>query len=54
VGGERVDEVVVEGAAPFDASFAVLGLGAEAELAVDDRAAQGAFGVVVGLIPISG
>jgi hypothetical protein len=40
VGGERVDEVVVEGAAlqaaggvhrqqPFDASFAVLGLGAE-------------------------
>jgi hypothetical protein len=51
VGGERVDEVVAQGAAlqaaggvdrqaPLDASFALLGLGAEAEFAVDDRAAQ--------------
>ena len=29
---------------PFDALLAVCGLGAEAELAVDDRAAQRAFG----------
>ncbi len=58
-GGERGDEVVVEGAAlqaaggvdrqePFDAPLAVGRLGAEAELAVNDRAAQRAFGVVVG------
>ena len=33
---------------PGDASFAGLGLAAEAELAVDDGAAQAAFGVVVG------
>jgi hypothetical protein len=48
VGGERVDEVGVQAAAlqaaggvrgeqPFDASFAAGGLGAEGELAVDDR-----------------
>jgi hypothetical protein len=59
VGGERVDEVVVEAAAleaaggvrrqePFDARFAAIGLAAERQLAVDDGAAQGALGVVVG------
>ena len=59
MGAERVDEVVVQGAVleaaggvdgeqPFDALLAVSGLAAEAELAVDDRAAQGALGVVVG------
>ncbi len=58
VGGEGVDEVVVQRPAlqpagrvdreqPLDAPLAV-GLAAEAELAVDDRAAQRAFGVVVG------
>lgn len=33
-------------------SFAVLGLAAEAELAVDDRASQGALGVVVGRLDL--
>jgi hypothetical protein len=59
VGGERVDEVGVQAAAlqatggvgrqePFDAALAGLGLAAERQLAVDHRAAQRAFGVVVG------
>src|SRR6266545_1218939 len=59
VRAECVDQVGVEGA-PLeaasrvggeqagDALLAVLGLAAEAELAVDDCATQGAFGVVVG------
>jgi len=59
MGAKRVDEVGVQAAVleaaggvrgdqAGDALFAVLGLAAEAELAVDDRAAQRAFGVVVG------
>src|SRR3954453_12058130 len=59
VGGDRVDEVGVQAAAlqaaggvggeeAFDAALAGLGLAAEAELAVDDGAAQRALGVVVG------
>src|SRR5439155_17964990 len=38
----------------FDAPLARVGLGAEAELAVDDRAAQRAFGVVVGRLDALG
>jgi hypothetical protein len=38
----------VDGEQSFDAAFAVVGLGAEAELAVDDGAPERAFGVVVG------
>jgi len=56
---EQVDEVgvqrpVLQSAGrvrreqPLDASFAVFGLAAERELAVDDGAPQSAFGVVVG------
>jgi hypothetical protein len=59
VGADGVGEVGVQAAAleaaggvrgeqPFDAAFAVVGLGAEAEFAVDDGASQRAFGVVVG------
>jgi hypothetical protein len=59
VGAEEVDQVGVQAAAleaaggvcgqqPGDALLAGLGLAAEAELAVDDRAAQRALGVVVG------
>src|ERR1044072_3375259 len=58
-GGEQVDEGGVQRAAvqaagrgcreqPLDAALAVFGLAAEAELAGDDRAAEPAFGVVVG------
>ena len=38
----------MRGEQPLDSAFAALGLAAEAELAVDDRASQGALGVVVG------
>jgi len=38
----------------FDASFALFLLGAEGEFAVDDGAAEAAFGVVVCFIPNSG
>ena len=38
----------------FDASFAAFGLGAERELAVDDGAAEPAFGVVVGWLDAVG
>jgi hypothetical protein len=43
----------VRGQQPLGASLAAGGLAAEAELASDDRAAQRAFGVVVGVIPNS-
>src|SRR5450756_1881430 len=59
LGGEHVAEVGKERAAlqaaghrgreeSFDRALAALGLAAQGELAVDDRAAQAALGVVVG------
>jgi hypothetical protein len=59
VGPQGVDEVGVQAAMlepaggvgrreAFDAPFALLGLSAERELALDDGAAEGAFDVVVG------
>src|SRR5713226_8853539 len=59
VGGEGLGEVGEErlvaepagdrgGEESFDGAFAVFGLAAERELAVDDGAAEAAFGVVVG------
>ena len=59
VGGDDFGEVGEErlfaepaggrrGQESLDASFAAVGLGAERELAVDDGAAEAAFGVVVG------
>src|SRR5665647_3037606 len=59
LGGEHVAEVGKEGAAlqaagdrgreqPRDGALALLGLAAQRELAVDHRAAQATFGVVVG------
>ena len=53
MGADRVDEVGVQAAAleaaggvggeePFDAALAAVGLAAEAELAVDDGASEGA------------
>src|SRR5450759_5618282 len=58
-GSEHIGEVGKEGAAlqpagdrggeePLDGVLAALGLAAQGELAVDDRPAQAAFGVVVG------
>src|SRR5450830_713848 len=58
-GSEHIGEVGEERAAlqaagdrgreqPFDGALALLGLAAERELAVDDRAAQAALGVIVG------
>src|SRR5450756_2640626 len=58
-GSEHMGEVGEERAAlqaagdrggeqPFDGALALLGLAAERELAVDDRPAQAAFGVIVG------
>src|SRR5450830_1045349 len=58
-GSEHIGEVGKEGAAlqaagyrgreqPFDGALAPLGLAAERELAVDDRPAQAALGVIVG------
>lgn len=38
----------MRGEQSLDSAFAALGLGAEAELAVDDGASEGALGVVVG------
>src|SRR5215218_555173 len=42
------------GEQPLDRALALLGLAAERELAVDDRAAQSAFGVVVGRLDAVG
>ena len=65
VGGDDLGEVGVErllaepagdrgGEESFEAAFAAFGLGAERELAVDDRAAEAAFGVVVGRLDAIG
>src|SRR6266705_4904115 len=59
VGGEGLGEVGEErlfaepagdrgGEQPFDGAFALFGLAAEREFAVDDGAAEAALGVVVG------
>jgi hypothetical protein len=38
----------------FGEALTVVALGSEREFSVDDRRSEGAFGGVVGLIPISG
>ena len=65
MGGEGLGEVGEErllaepagdrgGEESFEAAFAAFGLGAVRELAVDDCAAEAAFGVVVGRLDVVG